>query len=104
MTTIETFPQDGHKPTIEELLSSTAPLDLSPEEPRRVVAPPKVTDNRGKHFTDTETWQVEALDPNDLARLLEEAILARLDRGIYEAVLAEQEETRQDVLSLLGMS
>jgi hypothetical protein len=66
-------------------------------------APPKETDNRGAHFTDSETWQAEALDPNDLAEILESAILERMDMDAYQAVLDEEEETRQDVISRLGL-
>jgi hypothetical protein len=66
-------------------------------------APPKATDKRGKYFTDTETWQAEALDPNDLARILEDAIRARLDCVVYEAVLAQEEATRLRLISRLGL-
>jgi hypothetical protein len=71
---------------------------ITPEQARSrdlPSSPPKETDRRGVHFTDTETWQAEALDPNDLAQILEDAILERRDRGIYEAALAEEAEIRQ---------
>jgi len=64
-------------------------------------APPKETDNRPANFTGTETWQAEALDPDDLARYLEAAILARLDRAIYDAVLAEEAEIRDGLIAQL---
>jgi hypothetical protein len=64
-------------------------------------APPKERDHRPRHFTDTETWQAEALDPGDLARYLEDAILARFDLDIYEAVLAEEEEIRNELIAQL---
>jgi hypothetical protein len=60
---------------------------ITPEQARfheLPAVPPKPTDNRAAHFTDSETWQAEALDPNDLARYLEEAILDPFDLGIYE--------------------
>jgi hypothetical protein len=50
---------------------------ITPEQARLrglPSAPPKATDRRGQHFVDGETWQAEALDPNELARILEEAI------------------------------
>jgi hypothetical protein len=56
---------------------------------------PKPTDNRGAHFSDTETWQAEALDPNDLADILEAAIVAQIDPDIRNAVLAEEAALRQ---------
>ena len=64
-------------------------------------APPKETDNRPANFTDSETWQAEALDPDDLARYLEAAILARLDRAIYDAVLAEEAAIRNELITQL---
>jgi hypothetical protein len=64
-------------------------------------APPKEGDHRPKHFTDTETWQAEALDPGDLARYLEAAILARFDLDIYNDVLAEEEEIRNELIAQL---
>ena len=57
-------------------------------------APRKATDNRPAHFTDTETWQAEALDPNDLAGYLEAAVLARFRLRHYAAVLREEDEIR----------
>jgi hypothetical protein len=65
-------------------------------------APPKETDNRPAHFTDTETWQAEALDPDDLARYLRDAILARFDLRIYEAVLTEEAEIRNELIAQIS--
>jgi hypothetical protein len=62
-------------------------------------APPKPTDNR--RFEGNETWQAEALDPRTLADIVTAAIEQRIDRAIYEAVLEEEEEARQGVLSRL---
>jgi len=45
-------------------------IAITPEEARDrdlPSAPPRATDRRGAHFTDSETWQAEALDPNDLS-------------------------------------
>jgi hypothetical protein len=53
---------------------------------------------------ENETWQIEAIDPRDLASLVRAAIKERLDRGQYAAVLAQELETRQDVLSRLGLA
>lgn len=65
-------------------------------------APPKATDKRGRYFTGSETWQAEALDPNDLAAILEGAILARFDHAIYDAVLAEEDDIRRAAVTRLG--
>lgn len=62
-------------------------------------APPKPTDRR--RFDGQETWQAEALDPRTLADIVRAAIEERIDREVCEAVLEEEEEARQDVLSRL---
>jgi hypothetical protein len=76
---------------------------IIPEQARGKLpsAPPKVTDDRGTVFTDSETWQAEALDPNDLVRYLEQAILDRFDLDIYEAVLAEEDGIRNELITRL---
>jgi hypothetical protein len=62
-------------------------------------APAKETDRRRLDIT--ETWQAEALDPRTLAAILQAAIEERIDRELYEAVLEEEREARQGVLSPL---
>jgi hypothetical protein len=62
-------------------------------------APPKPTDNR--RFEGNETWQAEALDPRTLAEILTAAIEQRFDRALHEAVLEEEREARQVVISRL---
>jgi hypothetical protein len=62
-------------------------------------APPNPNDKRGRGLT--ETWQAEALDPDDLARILEDAITNRRDLAIYQAVLDEEEEMRRELLARL---
>jgi hypothetical protein len=64
-------------------------------------APPKPTDNRRRHFGGEATYQAEALDPRTLAAIVLDAIESRLDRGLYEQVLADEEEMRQAALSAL---
>jgi hypothetical protein len=65
--------------------------------------PPKPSDKRGV-FSDTETWQLEALDPADLAAILRRTIEARLDRAVYDQVLRDEAKSRQGVLSRLGLN
>ena len=65
-------------------------------------APPKATDRRS--FNGNETWQIEAIDPRDLAAIVRTAIEERLDREQYAAVLAQELETRQHVFSRLGLA
>jgi hypothetical protein len=63
-------------------------------------APPKETDRR--RFEGNETWQIEALDPRELANIVRIAIEKRLDRAIFDEVIAQEEDIRQAVLSQLG--
>ena len=80
------------------------PVAITPEQARARAlpsAPPKPTDRRGRHFSDSETWQAEALDPK--AQILEAAIRDRLDHDAYHAVRAEETETRQAVISRLDL-
>jgi hypothetical protein len=64
-------------------------------------APPKATDHRS--FEGNETWQLEALDPRDLANIVRSAIEQRFDSAVYEAALAAETEARQAVLSRLRL-
>jgi hypothetical protein len=64
-------------------------------------APPKATDRRA--FAGDETHQAEAIDPADLAQIVENAITARLDRAAYDAVLQAEIAAREAVLSRLDL-
>jgi hypothetical protein len=78
-------------------------LAVTPAQARRYrlpSAPPKQTDRR--RFEGNETWQIEALDPRELANIVRTAIEARLDRAIFHEVIAEEQDIRQAVLSQLG--
>ena len=63
------------------------------------TAPAKATDNRA--FMG-ETCQAEAIAPDDLARIIQEAIDDRLDREAYEDVLDREQATRDDLNERLG--
>jgi hypothetical protein len=80
-------------------------LAVTPEEARQYhlpSAPPKATDRRS--FDGTETWQLEALDPHDLAEIVCGAIEARLDRDLYDRVVAKERRARRGVLLRLGLA
>jgi hypothetical protein len=65
------------------------PVAITPEQASARAlpsAPPKPTYRRGRHFSESKTWQAEALDSNELAQIIEEAIVGRLD---YAAVAVE---------------
>lgn len=77
------------------------------------TAPPKKTDSRTAEFVLRNHWvaeelgtsqitaQLEALTPPELTEVITEAIEARLDMDAYDAVLAEEEEVRTDLLTRL---
>jgi hypothetical protein len=82
---------------------------------RRVeTAPPKPTDSRSARFVERNRWvadelgtsqitaQLEALTPPELEELIKGAIEEHLDMDAYGAILAEEEDVREDVLERLG--
>jgi hypothetical protein len=80
-------------------------IAITPEQARSrglPSAPPKDTDHRPRYFTDTETWQCEALDPNDLAQILRDAIESRLYWGQYKMTLARERHVRRQLLERLA--
>ena len=62
-------------------------------------APPKTTD--GRAFTG-QTTQAEAIAPDDLARIVEESILAHTDLDTYRRVLAREEAERAELADWLA--
>jgi hypothetical protein len=80
-------------------------IAITPEQARLrglPSAPPKATDHRPRYFQDTETWQCEALDPNDLADILREAIEQRLYWGQYKITLARERHQRRRLIERLA--
>jgi hypothetical protein len=80
-------------------------LAVTPDQAKQYQlqsAPPKATDRR--RFDGQETYQVEALNPRDLSEITRVAIETRLDRALYQSVLAEERRARQDVRSQLGLA
>jgi hypothetical protein len=65
------------------------------DELRLPTAPPKETDRQS--FDDTETVQAEAIPPDMLARIIQNAIAQRVDRNIYRAVLERESCIRQQL-------
>jgi hypothetical protein len=62
------------------------------------------SDDQGEYIdiSPTATWQLEALPPDELARIVRQAIEDRLDRKAYDDMLAEEVEVREEVLSRLA--
>lgn len=63
------------------------------------TAPPKATDRRS--FSGM-TCQAEALPPDTLARILEDAITSRIDLELYDQVLREEDDERHELLATFG--
>jgi hypothetical protein len=63
------------------------------------TAPAKSSDSRSRSW-EGETCQLEALAPDDLAAIVEEAILAQLDRAVLRQQMQEQEGDRAELLGL----
>jgi hypothetical protein len=67
-------------------------------------SPAKLTDSRTSKYVEaygTDTWELDALEPAFLDQLVEDAILERLDRSLWDA--REQRETRErEVLQALS--
>ena len=64
------------------------------------TAPAKTSDSRSKTWRG-ETCQLEALTPDQIAELLNQAIRERLDLAVAQAALAEEEKERRLLLRAL---
>jgi len=64
-------------------------------------APPKASDSRTKNWSGTETYQLEALPPDELASLLTDAMERHIDTEIYEQDLEKEEEEAQRITKAL---
>jgi len=69
-------------------------------EYRLEAAPPEPTDRR--RFGGHKTFQVEALDPRDIAEIVRRAIEESLDRDTCRHALTEEEAAQQAVLARFG--
>lgn len=77
-------------------------LAVTPEQTRDYdlpTAPPKPTDRRAFHG---QTTQAEALPPDLLASILDNAIRVRLDMDVYEDVLRQEVNERERLVDWLG--
>lgn len=73
---------------------------LTAEQVRRFnlpTAPPKKTDTRSRNWVG-QTCQAEAMDPATLADVVRQAIAAHVDLDVYQAVLAEEEREREQLV------
>lgn len=58
------------------------------------TAPPKSTDSRSRNW-EGDTAQLEAIPPDDLARMAEEAVLSELDRDIHKVTIKRENKIRE---------
>lgn len=66
-------------------------------------APVKVTDSRSRGYIEQygdEVWELDAIDPETLRLLIEEAIAAEVDQDEYDAVEAEQDRHRDQLTAV----
>jgi hypothetical protein len=64
------------------------------------TAPPKATDRRS--FAGNETVQCEAIPPDILLEIVEQAITDRMDMAIYQALLGTEQGIRTGVLQVIS--
>lgn len=83
------------------------PIALTKEQIRRYNPPPnpaKKTDPRAKEFIKKHggtSWEVDALPPNILNRLLEDTIKGHIDIELYNDILGREEEDIKKLKNLL---
>jgi len=80
--------------TVERIaLTMDQVLDLNPPP-----SPVKATDSRTTGYVDTygteECWELDAIEPAQLVQLVEDAILAHLDMGGWDARVAREEQEK----------
>lgn len=85
------YPQDLLQP------KRVALTEEQVEEYNLPTAPPKASDSRSVNWIG-ETCQAEALPPDLLAELVEEAIRDELDLDVYDALLEDEAEAREELL------
>lgn len=83
------------------------PVALTREQINLYNPPPnpaKITDPRAKKFIEEHgnlSWEVDALRPDVLHKLLDDSINDLIDRETFESVLEEEEEQREKLKSLM---
>ena len=65
------------------------------------VAPPKSSDTRSANWPYSYTAQAEALPPDLLARVVDEAILEHIDTDVYEELLETERDERAEIVERL---
>lgn len=95
---------DGY--AVEEMEFSIDPIALTMDQIKEYNPPPnpaKLTDTRASEFVKKhgyESWEVDALRPEVLNRLLEDAILEEIDEDLYKKTLIKEEEGKRKLKTL----
>lgn len=95
---------DGY--LVEEMIFSVEPIALTIEQIQQYNPPPnpaKVTDPRAKEFMRKHgrtSWEVDALRPDVLNAVLENAIAKYIDKDLYEQSLKQEEEEIKQLVEL----
>jgi len=66
--------------------------------------PAKLTDSRAKAYIaefGPKSWELDALPPRELNRLVEQAITARKDQELFDEVVAEEERQKTTVRAMM---
>ena len=82
------------------ILKRVALTEEQVEEHGLPTAPPKASDSRSRNWVG-DTCQAEALPPDLLAGIVEEAVLGELDDSILQELLATEEDERAELLAHL---
>lgn len=98
--------------SIEEALVefnfSIEPIALTREQIKKYKPPPnpaKVTDPRAKEFIrnhGSKSWEVDALRPDVLSRLLDDAIRSNIDEDVFNEVIEREESDKVKLKSLMS--
>jgi hypothetical protein len=97
----------GKDVDLEEKSLEIVPIALNKEQIEKYKCPPnpaKITDPRAKWYIETYgnvSWELDALKPNVLIELAENAILSYLDIDEYNAII-EREKKEIDALKRFG--
>ena len=89
---------------------SVQKIALTMEQVRRFNPPPnpaKLTDSRAQAYIEKygdESWELDALPPRELNRLVEQAIARNVDREMMDAVIARENIERERVRAAIERS
>lgn len=84
------------------------PIALTREQIKKFKPPPnpaKVTDPRAKEFIrnhGSKSWEVDALRPDVLSRLLDDAIRSNIDEDVFNEVIEREESDKVKLKSLMS--